>query len=160
MRFWIYATLRIVIAVGLGGALLALFVLLFPTLAQTISRERDIVPVPIAVTVIGGILVLCLGTTLVATWQLVARAERRALFATTSLRWLDLIIGSVAVVALLVVAASVPLTRLALTDDAPGMIALCGIVFAATLGAGLILLVMRGALIDATRLQGAQTLEA
>lgn len=156
MNVIVISALRGLLVLGFIGAVIVQFVLLFPALAQSIAQEEVVTIVPPVVSVIGVVLALCLEAGLVASWQLVTRAQHKTLFCPPAIRWVDVMIGSASVAALVAVASSVPLTRLAMSDDAPGLVALCAVILAATLGVVLVLLVARGVLRDASSLRVAR----
>jgi len=130
--------LRIVLVMGLAGSLFVQAVMV-PLLAIDIEDAPAAVRVPVIVIVLLGI-----GTTqvtMVCVWRLLTMVRRGTVFSHAAFRYVDIVIGAVAVASALTFALGVTLAPG--EDVAPGVVLLIGGLGVMIAGAALVVLVLR-----------------
>ncbi|MGB7448569.1 MAG: DUF2975 domain-containing protein [Ornithinimicrobium sp.] len=133
--------LRVVLAAGFAGTLFVLFVMV-PLLAidlQEAGGDITAVRTPLLGIVIIGI--LAIQVVLVCTWRLSTMVRRGTVFSPAAFRWVDVVIGAIAVGSLLTFALGVVVAP----GDAvpPGMVLLLGGAGLLVAGVALVVLIMR-----------------
>jgi hypothetical protein len=148
--------LRIVLVMGLAGSLFVQAVMV-PLLAIDIEDAPAAVRVPVIIIVLLGI-----GTTqviMVCVWRLLTMVRRGTVFSHAAFRYVDIVIGAVAVASALTFALGVTLAPG--EDVAPGVVLLIGGLGVMIAGAALVVLVLRMLLAQAVaRDAEAQNLQA
>lgn len=148
--------LRIVLVMGLAGSLFVQVVMV-PLLAIDIEDAPAAARVPVIVIVLLGI-----GTTqvtMVCVWRLLTMVRRGTVFSHAAFRYVDIVIGAVAVASALAFALGVTLAPG--EDVAPGVVLLIGGLGVMIAGAALVALVLRMLLAQAVaRNAEAQHLQA
>jgi Protein of unknown function (DUF2975) len=130
--------LRIVLVMGLAGSLFVQAVMV-PLLAIDIEDAPAAVRVPVIIIVLLGI-----GTTqviMVCVWRLLTMVRRGTVFSHAAFRYVDIVIGAVAVASALTFALGVTLAPG--EDVAPGVVLLIGGLGVMIAGAALVVLVLR-----------------
>ncbi|MGH3456184.1 MAG: DUF2975 domain-containing protein [Nocardioidaceae bacterium] len=130
--------LRIVLVMGLAGSLFVQAVMV-PLLAIDIEDAPAAVRVPVIVIVLLGI-----GTTqvtMVCVWRLLTMVRRGTVFSHAAFRYVDIVIGAVAVASALTFALGVTLAPG--EDVAPGVVLLIGGLGVMIAGVALVVLVLR-----------------
>ena len=147
---WAVRALRVFLVV-LFGVLLVFQTLSLPGgIAYTTSQNPHDAPLRWPLTAIAVFLVLCVQVVLVATWQLLTLVKKDRIFTTASLKWVDLIVWAIAA-AWLVVAGM--LIFVGFNADDPGMPMLLFLVTVGITVLGLLMVVMRALLRQATTLR-------
>lgn len=137
--------------VALFGVLVVLQVLSLPGQFRHMAAENpDDAWLRWPLTAVTVFWVLCAQVVLVATWQLLRRVEADRIFDEASFRWVDAIIGSIG--AAWIVLAGV-LVVVGVSADDPGIVVLLFVLTAAMTVAGLLMIVMRALLRQATTLR-------
>jgi Protein of unknown function (DUF2975) len=148
--------LRIVLVMGLAGSLFVQAVMV-PLLAIDIEDAPAAVRVPVIIIVLLGI-----GTTqvtMLCVWRLLTMVRRGTVFSHAAFRYVDIVIGAVAVASALTFALGVTLAPG--EDVAPGVVLLIGGLGVMIAGAALVVLVLRMLLAQAVaRDAEAQNLQA
>jgi hypothetical protein len=136
--------LRIVLALGLAGSLFVQAVMV-PLLADDLDEAPAAVRVPVVVIVLLGILTV--QVTMVCTWRLLTMVRQGTVFSHAAFRYVDVVIGAVAVASLLTFALGVALAPGEAV--APGVVLLIGGAGLMVAGVALVVLVMRTLLAQA-----------
>ena len=97
--------------------------------------------------------VLCVQVVIVSTWKLLTRVKNDRIFSESSLVWVDAIVWAIAAGGVLFLAAGVPVFIIAELDDAPGLAALHLLLLLVGAAVGLLMVVMRALLRQATTLR-------
>jgi hypothetical protein len=148
--------LRIVLALGLAGSLFVQAVMV-PLLANDLDEAPAAVRVPVVVIVLLGIVTT--QVTMVCVWRLLTMVRRGTVFSHAAFRYVDVIIGAVAVASLLTFALGATLAPGEAV--APGIVLLIGGAGLMVAGVALLVLVLRTLLAQAvTRDAEAQHLQA
>jgi hypothetical protein len=148
--------LRIVLVLGLAGSLFVQAVMV-PLLADDLDEAPAAVRVPVIVIVLLGILTT--QVTMVCVWRLLTMVRRGTVFSHAAFRYVDIVIGAVAVASLLTFALGVTLAPGEAV--APGIVLLVGGAGLMIAGVALLVLVLRTLLAQAvTRDAEAQHLQA
>lgn len=135
--------LRVVIALSLAGSLFVQTVIL-PLV--WIDLEGEALWGRITLVTIAALWIATLQVTAVCIWQLLTLVRRGAVFSPAAFRYVDVIIGAIAVAAVLTFALAVVLAP---GDTAPGVVGLiCGAALV-TAGVALVIVVMRMLLVQA-----------
>lgn len=147
---WAVRALRVFLVV-LFGVLLVFQTLSLPGgIAYTTSQNPHDAPLRWPLTAIAVFLVLCVQVVLVATWQLLTLVKKDRIFTTASLKWVDLIVWAIAA-AWLVFAGM--LIFVGFNADDPGMPMVLFLVTVGITVLGLLMVVMRALLRQATTLR-------
>ncbi|MFJ9780248.1 DUF2975 domain-containing protein [Amycolatopsis sp. NPDC101161] len=147
---WAVRALRVFLVV-LFGVLLVFQTLSLPGgIAYTTSQNPHDAPLRWPLTAIAVFLVLCVQVVLVATWQLLTLVKKDRIFTTASLKWVDLIVWAIAA-AWLVFAGM--LIFVGFNADDPGMPMVLFLVTVGITVFGLLMVVMRALLRQATTLR-------
>jgi uncharacterized membrane protein len=104
----------------------------------------------LAVAVLG---LLCAEVVIVATWRLLALVKDGRIFSASALPWVDVIVWAFAAVWVVLLGATVPVFRFAQVDDAPGLGGLHLLLLLVVAVPGLLMVVMRALLRQATTLR-------
>ena len=148
--------LRIVLVLGLAGSLFVQAVMV-PLLAIDLDEAPAAVRVPVIVIVLLGIATT--QVTMVCVWRLLTMVRRRTVFSHAAFRYVDVVIGAVAVASLLTFALGATLAPGEAV--APGIVLLIGGMGVMVAGVALLVLVLRTLLAQAvTRDAEAQHLQA
>lgn len=153
MNRWVVLVLRVVLAIALLGSLVVQ-VLIVPLLWLDMEGAGEGVRTSLAVIAVLGI--LCLQVIAVCVWRLLTMAARGTVFSTASFRYVDIVIGAIAVGSVLVLCVAVVarFANHAVEGDAvaPGMVGIiCGLALVAA-GVALLVYVMRTLLAQAVAL--------
>lgn len=135
--------LRVIIAVSLGGSIVVQFVIL-PLLWNDLAGEALWGRVALIAIAAAGVLTLQVCG--VCIWRLLTLVRRGAVFSASAFRFVDVIIGAIAVAAALLLALA---GLLAPGEAAPGVVALVAGAALVTAGVALLVLVMRQLLAQA-----------
>src|SRR3569833_1393723 len=147
---WAVRALRVFLVV-LFGVLVVFQTLSLPGgIAYHAQQNPHDAPLRWPLTAIAVFLVLCVQVVLVATWQLLTLVKKDRIFTTASLKWVDLIVWAIAA-AWLVFAGMLPFPGS--TPDDPGMPMLLFLVTVGITVLGLVMVVMRALLRQATSLR-------
>ncbi|MDQ4085416.1 MAG: DUF2975 domain-containing protein [Actinomycetota bacterium] len=148
--------LRIVLAVGLAGSFLVQTVMV-PLLAIDLEEAPAAVRVPVVVIVLLG--VVTIQVTMVCVWRLLTMVRRGTVFSHAAFRYVDVVVGAVAVASLLTFALGATLAPGEAV--APGIVLLIGGVGVMVAGVALLVLVLRTLLAQAVAREAeAQHLQA
>jgi hypothetical protein len=148
--------LRIVLVLGLAGSLFVQAVMV-PLLAIDLDEAPAAVRVPVIVIVLLGIVTT--QVTMVCVWRLLTLVRRGTVFSHAAFRYVDVVIGAVAVASLLTFALGVTLAPGEAV--APGIVLLIGGAGVMVAGVALLVLVLRTLLAQAVaRDAEAQQLQA
>jgi hypothetical protein len=148
--------LRVVLVMGLAGSLFVQAVMV-PLLASDLGGAPPAVRVPVIVIVLLGIVTT--QVTMVCVWRLLTMVRRGTVFSHAAFRYVDIVIGAVAVASLLTFALGVTLAPGEAV--APGIVLLIGGAGVMVAGVALLVLVLRTLLAQAvTRDAEAQHLQA
>jgi Protein of unknown function (DUF2975) len=142
----VLALLFTVVTVGQG----ALLVLVVPRMPELFAGE---LPLGWTMLVIAVLVLLCVQVVTVCTGTLLTMVARDRIFSVTSLPWVDAIVWAIAAAWALLLCASVPVFAFAQLDDAPGLAALHLLLLLVGAAVGLLVLVMRALLRQATTLR-------
>lgn len=153
MSIYAVTALRVVIAVALVGSL-AVQVLMVPLVWVDMEDARLDIRIPFAVLVVVG--VACLQVVGVCTWRLLTMVRQGTVFSFAAFRFVDLMIGAIAVAAAVVLGFAVLASysnRTSPGDEvAPGLVGLvCGLALVVG-GVALLVYVMRSLLAQAVAL--------
>ena len=147
---WAVRALRVFLVV-LFGVLVVFQTLSLPGgIAYHAQQNPHDAPLRWPLTAIAVFLVLCVQVVLVATWQLLTLVKKDRIFTTASLKWVDLIVWAIAA-AWLVFAGM--LLFVGFNADDPGMPMLLFLVTVGITVLGLVMVVMRALLRQATTLR-------
>jgi hypothetical protein len=146
------------VAVGIRALLVVLFVALIPfellslpgQFRHMAQEQPDQASMRWPLTAITVFWVLCVQVVLVSTWKLLALVTRDRIFSSTSFKWVDMIIGAIAVAWATLAALSVYLGSVA---DDPGVLVLTFLLLIGVGVIGLLMVVMRALLRQATTLR-------
>ena len=148
--------LRVVLVMGLAGSLFVQAVMV-PLLASDLGGAPPAVRVPVIVIVLLGIVTT--QVTMVCVWRLLTMVRRGTVFSHAAFRYVDIVMGAVAVASLLTFALGVTLAPGEAV--APGIVLLIGGAGVMVAGVALLVLVLRTLLAQAvTRDAEAQHLQA
>lgn len=144
------AALRVFLVV-LFGVLLVFQTLSLPGgIAYQTSQNPHDAPLRWPLTAIAVFLVLCVQVVLVATWQLLTLVKKDRIFTTASLKWVDVIVWAIGAAWLVVVGM---LIFVGFNADDPGMPMVLFLVTVGITVLGLLMIVMRALLRQATTLR-------
>ncbi|MGK3204586.1 DUF2975 domain-containing protein [Amycolatopsis sp. MEPSY49] len=147
---WAVRALRVFLVV-LFGVLVVFQTLSLPGgIAYHTQQNPHDAPLRWPLTAIAVFLVLCVQVVLVATWQLLTLVKKDRIFTTASLKWVDLIVWAIAAAWLVFVAM---LLFVGFNADDPGMPMLLFLVTVGITVLGLLMVVMRALLRQATTLR-------
>ena len=151
--YWAVAPLRLllvllftVVTVSQG----AMLVLVVPMLPELLAGELRLGWTILAIAVPG---LLCVQVVIVCTGKLLTMVARDRIFSAASLPWVDAIVWAIAGAWVLLLCAFVPVFAIADADDAPGLAALHLLLLLAGAVVGLLMVVMRALLRQATTLR-------
>jgi hypothetical protein len=130
--------LRVVLALGLAGSLFVQVVMV-PLLASDLDEAPAAVRVPLVVIVLLGILTA--QVTMLCVWRLLTMVRRGTVFSHGAFRYVDIVIGAVAVASLLTFALGATLAPGEAV--APGIVLLIGGAGVMVAGVALLVLVLR-----------------
>jgi hypothetical protein len=133
-----FLALRFVLAVGLAGSLLVQVVMV-PLLANDLDEAPAAVRLPVVVIVLLGIVTT--QVTMVCVWRLLTMVRRGTVFSHAAFRYVDVVIGAVAVASLLTFALGATLAPGEAV--APGVVLLIGGAGVMVAGVALLVLVLR-----------------
>jgi hypothetical protein len=133
-----FLALRFVLAVGLAGSLLVQAVMV-PLLANDLDEAPAAVRLPVVVIVLLGIVTT--QVTMVCVWRLLTMVRRGTVFSHAAFRYVDVVIGAVAVASLLTFALGATLAPGEAV--APGVVLLIGGAGVMVAGVALLVLVLR-----------------
>ena len=119
-------------------------------LAHMASEEPDFASLRWPLTALAALGILCIQVVVVCTWRLLGMVQREQIFTSDAIRWVDVMIGAIAVGWL--VFAGAAFYAITQADDPGGPMVLLLVVLSAAV-AELLLIVMRGLLADATVLR-------
>lgn len=143
---------RVVLVVIAVGAL-GLQVVLVPELArEAADGDPRLVPAIAPYAVAGIALVACVEIVLVCTWMLLRRVQRGAIFERSALRWVDGIVVAVALATAIVLALTMHLLAVVGTGG-PGVLLVLLCLLVGGVAGSLLMLVMRGLLVNAAGLR-------
>ena len=143
------ALLALLFTVAAAGQIAAL-VQLVPRLPELLAGELKTGWTMLAIAVPG---LACVQVVLVCTGKLLTMVARDRIFSADSLPWVDAIVWAIAAGWLLFLAAGVPVFMIAELDDAPGLAALHLLLLLVGAAIGLLMVVMRALLRQATTLR-------
>jgi hypothetical protein len=144
------AALRFLLVV-LFGVLVLLQVMSLPgQFAHMAARDPDLAPLRWPATVVSIFCVLCVQVVVVATWKLLALVRHDRIFSDAALKWVDAILWAVGAAWAVLVAA---FGYLGFTADGPGVLLALFLVVVAVSAAGLLMVVLRALLRQATALR-------
>ncbi|MEV4150676.1 DUF2975 domain-containing protein [Amycolatopsis sp. NPDC049691] len=147
---WAVRGLRVFLVV-LFGVLLVFQTLSLPGgIAYHTQQNPHDAPLRWPLTAIAVFLVLCVQVVLVATWQLLTLVKKDRIFTTASLKWVDLIVWAIAAAWLVFVGM---LLFVGFNADDPGMPMVLFLVTVGITVLGLLMVVMRALLRQATTLR-------
>ncbi|WP_206791831.1 DUF2975 domain-containing protein [Amycolatopsis sp. MtRt-6] len=147
---WAVAALRFFLVV-LFGVLVVFQTMSLPGgIAYHAQQNPQDAPLRWPLTAIAVFLVLCAQVVVVATWKLLTLVKKDRIFTTASLKWVDAIVWAVAAAWLVVVGM---LLFVGFNADDPGMPMLLFLVTVAVTVVGLLMVVMRALLRQATALR-------
>ena len=147
---WAVRGLRVFLVV-LFGVLVVLQTLSLPGgIAYHTQQNPHDAPLRWPLTAIAVFLVLCVQVVLVATWQLLTLVKKDRIFTTASLKWVDLIVWAIAAAWLVFVGM---LLFVGFNADDPGMPMVLFLITVGITVLGLLMVVMRALLRQATTLR-------
>ncbi|HXV94831.1 MAG TPA: DUF2975 domain-containing protein [Pseudonocardia sp.] len=151
------APLRVLLALLFAVMVLAQVLMLVGVLPGMLGRTAGDPPeltyfrwTVLAVSVLG---LLCVQVVIVCTWKLLTLVEHDRIFSASSLPWVDAIVWAIAAAWVLLLGAVVPVFAFAEVDDAPGLAALLLLMLLVGAALGLLMVVMRALLRQATMLR-------
>ncbi|MBN9109291.1 MAG: DUF2975 domain-containing protein [Pseudonocardia sp.] len=142
--------LRVFLVVLFAVLLVFQFLSLPGSFRYMAEQNPDDAPLRWPATIIAGFWVLCVQVVIVATWQLLTRVRQDRIFSESSLRWVDVIVGAIGAGWLVLVAVDVFVLTQA---DDPGMPMLLLLLTAGVTVFGLLVVVLRALLRQATTLR-------
>jgi hypothetical protein len=104
----------------------------------------------LAVAVLG---LACVQVVIVCTWKLLTLVKHDRIFSASSLPWVDAIVWAIAAACALIVCGAVPVMHYAEVDDAPGLAGVPLLMLVVAGALGLLMVVMRALLLQATTLR-------
>ncbi|WP_370325170.1 DUF2975 domain-containing protein [Euzebya sp.] len=146
----VVATLRILLALAFAASLLAQVVVVPAVWARVAERTPELAYLRWPTLVVAVLELVCVEVVIVCTWRLLALVRRDRIFDEGAFAWVDAIVGAVAVGWVLMLAT---FGYVAATWDGPGLVAALGVVLLAGAVLGLLVVVMRALLVQATTLR-------
>lgn len=158
MHSYITLVLRAGVALAILTGLFGQFVVIPGAAAEEVAYFPPYAPFEVPYVVVAILGVACVQVALVAVWALLGMVERDAIFTSRAFRWVDVIIGATLAASLLTggVTAHLLFAEIPSPDDGMELLGALGAAVVTTAGGvafALLLVLMRGLLSKATRLQ-------
>ncbi|SHK66226.1 Protein of unknown function [Nocardiopsis flavescens] len=158
MHSYITLVLRAGVALAILAGLFGQFVVIPGAAAEEVAYFPPYAPFEVPYVVVAILGVACVQVALVAVWALLGMVERDAIFTSRAFRWVDVIIGATLAASLLTggVTAHLLFAEIPSPDDGMELLGALGAAVVTTAGGvafALLLVLMRGLLSKATRLQ-------
>ena len=144
------ALLRVVLVL-LFGVLVVFQFLSLPAQFATMAREQpDLAFLRWPATAVAALLLLCVQVVIVATWKLLTLVEDDRIFSEASMRWVDAIVWAIAAAGVVLLGVD---GYVAVTADDPALPLVLVLLTTAVAALGLLMIVMRALLRQATSLR-------